>query len=120
MRVVLDENIAKSVVERLRLDGHTVFHVKEISPGISDQQVIDVAMRESAVIVTEDKDFGDLVFRQNKPVSGVILVRLPGMPSFYKAEMIATVISRYSTKLVDRFSVISRDGLRIRKLSRST
>ena len=60
MNLVADENIDRSIVERLRSDGHTVTWITELSPGISDEVVLREAVTRSAVLVTEDKDFGEL------------------------------------------------------------
>lgn len=63
MNFVADENLDKQIVERLRQDGHTVWHVAEMEPGISDDVVLELANREVALLLTADKDFGELVFR---------------------------------------------------------
>ena len=76
MKLLADENLDLSVVERLREAGHQVFAVAEMEPGISDDVVLDRANRETAILITEDKDFGELAFRQSLVHYGVILVGL--------------------------------------------
>lgn len=61
MNLVADENIDRQIVERLRFDGHDVWSIAEMDPGISDEEVLEVASRESAVLMTADRDFGELV-----------------------------------------------------------
>lgn len=68
--------LADEGVVRLRDEGHAVIYVAEMEPGTSDDAVLNVANRESAVLVTADKDFGEIVFRQGRSSSGVILIRL--------------------------------------------
>lgn len=58
MNILADENMARSIVERLRRDGHTVTHIANIAAGISDPEVLKTAKRYHALLITEDKDFG--------------------------------------------------------------
>ena len=75
MTLVADENVGRGIVERLRWDGHSVAWVAELSPGISDEEVLRLAADGPAVLVTEDKDFGELVYRRGLAHAGVVLVR---------------------------------------------
>ncbi|GIW42747.1 MAG: hypothetical protein KatS3mg077_0029 [Candidatus Binatia bacterium] len=61
MKILADEGVDRPVVERLRQDGHEVRYVAEIEPGISDDNILDLANREGAVLLTADKDFGEFV-----------------------------------------------------------
>jgi len=76
---VADENVDRQIVEKLREDGHLVIYVAEIDPGISDDDVLRLAHQRSAVLITADKDFGELVFRQSLVAHGVLLIRLAGL-----------------------------------------
>lgn len=67
-----------NVIERLRQDGHDVLAVVEMEPSISDEQVLERANQMSALLLTSDKDFGELVFRLRRLAAGVILLRLAG------------------------------------------
>ena len=71
-----DESLDRQIVDRLRREGHTVWYVAEMEPGIPDDIVLDLANREADVLLTADKDFGELVFRQGRVTSGIFLVRL--------------------------------------------
>lgn len=64
MTLLADENVDRQIVERLRLDGHLVAHVAEMSPGIMDETVLTESQISESVLITADKDFGELVFRQ--------------------------------------------------------
>jgi predicted nuclease of predicted toxin-antitoxin system len=76
VRVVADESVDKQIVDRLRSHGYDVRFVAELDPGIDDVQ----QSRElNAVLLTADKDFGELVFRQRRLHSGVVLIRLAGL-----------------------------------------
>jgi len=115
LRFVADENVDKPLVERLRKDGHIVLSVVEMEPGISDDEVIQRANQDSALLLTADKDFGDWVFRQDRIVHGCILVRLAGLSPQRKAEVVATSLQERADELAQNFTVITPGGVRIRK-----
>jgi predicted nuclease of predicted toxin-antitoxin system len=74
-----DENLDWQIVERLRLDGHEVLYVVEMEPGLPDDEVLNLANNEGAILLTSDKDFGELVFRLRRIAAGVVLIRLFGL-----------------------------------------
>ncbi len=115
MKLLADENVDKPVVERLRKDGHIVLYVAEIAPSISDDEVMQRANQEKALLLTADKDFGDLVFRQSRIIYGVVLIRLSGLPSQRKAEMVAKAVKEHAEELYQNFTVISHGAVRIRR-----
>lgn len=78
MNLLADENLDRQIVERLRQDGHFVWYVAEMEPGISDDIVLNLANQEEALLLTGDKDFGELVFRLRRIALGVVLIRLSG------------------------------------------
>jgi predicted nuclease of predicted toxin-antitoxin system len=63
---VADEHISRSIVERLRRDGHSVVFAAEQAPGADDDVLLADAARTGALVLTADKDFGELIFRQGK------------------------------------------------------
>lgn len=79
MNIIADENIARQVVDRLRADGHEVRYTTQ-GQGISDDVVLEAAYQQKALIVTDDKDFGELVIRQRKRATGVIWYVWPDYP----------------------------------------
>ncbi len=93
MNIVADENIDLQIVERLRADGHDVIYVAELNPGIDDDTVLGHSHQRAAVLLTSDKDFGDLVFRRRLLHSGVLLLRLEGLMPEKKANMVAAMES---------------------------
>ena len=113
-RLLCDEGVERQIVALLRSEGHDVSYVAEMDPGISDDQVLDVANAEKAVLVTADKDFGDLVFRQGRTHHGVVLVRLHGIEAAEKARLAAAAIADHVDELPGAFSVIEGDRIRIR------
>ncbi|MCU0407205.1 MAG: DUF5615 family PIN-like protein [Ignavibacteriaceae bacterium] len=109
-----DENIEAEIVNLLRNNGYAVDYVLEMSPGVGDNEIILQANRSSSILITSDKDFGELVFRQRSIHNGVILIRLHGMPTDKKAEIVLNFLKDYSDKIPNSFSVITKSNIRIR------
>jgi predicted nuclease of predicted toxin-antitoxin system len=115
VKIVADENVDKQIVERLRLDGHNVVFVAELDPGIDDETVLGLSRQANAVLLTADKDFGDLIFRRRLLHAGVLLIRLAGTAPGTKAELVAIAFERHGDELRTRFGVLSSRALRLRK-----
>lgn len=114
MEIVADESMERAVVDRLRIDGHSVVYIADFSAGIPDPEVLRIANEARAVLLTSDKDFGELVYRQNRVHSGVILVRLPAQSDLEKAETLSKAILDHGKEMVGNFTVISPSQIRIR------
>lgn len=113
MKIVADENVDKQIVDRLA--GHNVLYIAELDPGIDDNAVLARSRESDAVLLTADKDFGELVFRQRLLHSGVVLIRLAGLDPETKAELVATAFEQHADELASGFAVLSRRALRVRK-----
>jgi predicted nuclease of predicted toxin-antitoxin system len=70
-----DESVDRQIVERLRIDGHSVWYVADTDPGVSNGDVFEMANQKNAVLLSADKDFGELVFHQRLISQGVVLIR---------------------------------------------
>jgi predicted nuclease of predicted toxin-antitoxin system len=115
MKFLADESVDQQIVDRLRFDGHEVWYVTEMEPGISDDIVLDRANQEMAILLTADKDFGELVFRLKRISKGVILTRLAGLSPSQKAEIISIAVNRHLPELENAFAVIVPGSIRIRR-----
>lgn len=82
--------------------------------GISDDVVLERANQERAMLLTADKDFGELVFRQKRAALGVILVRLAGLSPNLKAEITVIAIQQHSSAIANAFTVVTSSMVRIR------
>lgn len=116
MKFIADENVQRTVVDGLRQRGHDVRHIREETPGISDDAVLDIANGESAVLLTYDRDFGELVFQQRRAATGVLLVRLPDVAPAQVAALVATVVAAHGAEMEGAFTVIAPQGVRVRRL----
>ena len=115
MKFLADENIPIQVVRRLREGGYIVWCVGEIEASIPDEEVLNLANEKEAVLLTGDKDFGELVYRQGLVTEGVILVRLSGLSTEEKAEVVFVAVDRYKEDFSGAFSVITPKNIRIRR-----
>jgi predicted nuclease of predicted toxin-antitoxin system len=118
MNFLADEGVDRQIVERLRQSGHEVLYIAEMEPSISDEEVLKRAHEKQALLITADKDFGEIVFHQKLlTVGGVILLRLLGLSPERKAEITSKAIENRSRELPSAFSVISPGRIRIRRSS---
>ena len=90
-------------------------YIAEVSPSVSDDEVLAEANRNAAVLVTGDKDFGELVFRQRRAVAGVVLIRLAGLSAAEKVATVSRVFRDHASDVAGAFAVVSPGRLRIRR-----
>jgi len=118
LKLLADENIPRRLVAELRTRGHDVRWVLEERRGIADPHVLREALGEQRVLLTCDKDFGDLVYRDGREAScGVILMRVHGTGS--QAELIRIVLpvlESHEAQWPGHFAVIQRRRVRIKPL----
>jgi predicted nuclease of predicted toxin-antitoxin system len=115
VKFLADECVDRQIVDRLRREGHEVLYVAEMAPGISDNEVLSLTNQEKSILLTADKDFGELIFRQGKIATGVTLVRLAGLSPGIKAEVVAAAIKDHARELLQAFTVITPVTVRIRR-----
>ena len=116
MRILANENVPRIVVESLRAAGQEVAWVGDESPGAFDEVVLARALSEARLLVTFDKDFGELVYRRGKEAScGVALFRLPVMPPEALASFVVQALGQRAD-WAGHFSVIEVDRIRMRTL----
>ena len=113
MRLVADENCDFSVVIDLRSSGYDVVSISERMAG---ETVIDFARSERRLLVTEDKDFGQLVFAAAKENSGVILVRYPASARSALTAAVLKLLSDNGDNLYSRFAVLEPGRVRVTRL----
>ena len=115
MRFLADESVDRPIVDRLRRVGHDVAAIAEESPGLKDDAVLARAWLEGVVLITADKDFGELVYRRRRPHAGVLLLRLAGLGEDEKCDLVARAVAARGDDLPQAFSVLDGDALRIRR-----
>ncbi len=107
MRFLVDECTGPKVAQWLQSLGHDVFSVYEVARGIPDDEVIRRAYEEVRILITNDKDFGEKVFREGRPHSGIILLRLEDERAQVKIQVLERLLSHYGEDIRDRFVVVT-------------
>lgn len=120
MNLLADESVERQIVERLRNEGHDVAYIAEMEPGISDETVLKNANEQEAMLLTVDKDFGELTYRQKLIHRGVVLIRLAGLSNQTKAELVAQALRDRGAQFVNAFTVISPGMIRVRITSQES
>jgi predicted nuclease of predicted toxin-antitoxin system len=115
MNLLADEGVDFPIVCALRALGHRVPWIAEESPGISDAEILNRAAAEEVLLLTGDKDFGELVWRHRLPHAGVLLLRLSGLSESEKIQLVCRIITERAPQLVGNFSVLTPRELRIRQ-----
>ncbi len=119
MILVADESVEGPTIIALRTAGHVVLSIAEAAPGIEDTEVLVIARGQKALLLTADKDFGELVFRNREPHFGVLLVRPPEVNLQENAANTLAAIDQHGAELQNRFSVLTGRTLRIRNTPNS-
>jgi predicted nuclease of predicted toxin-antitoxin system len=117
MQFVADENIDKPIIEALRNLKLDVLSISELIPGCSDSEVLRFTNKKNSFLITSDKDFGEIIFRQKKIIKGVILLRLHGLPVDKKVSIIKNFFEYYNNLFKENnvFIVVSENNIRVRK-----
>ena len=117
MKFLADENIGLEVVSFLRSRHHNVSSVLEMEKlrGSSDDFLASLANREKRVILTLDKDFGELIFKKLRPAAGVVLLRLLNERQQSIIEVLEKLL-KSKTSFRGNFVVVSEDTVRIRPI----
>ena len=111
--LVADESVDFRIVTALRNSGLEIYSIAERQASLRDEDVLNVAVSNDALLLTEDKDFGELVFRLRLEHKGILLIRFEEKEK--KIESIAQVILKNINELKNRFSVLSENKLRIKE-----
>ncbi len=114
MKFLADECCDRIVVTALRDAGHDVRYLCEASTGADDEIVLQEAYRDGRIVVTEDKDFGELVHRLHYETRGVVLIRIPDTMRPTKAHRMHELTRRHGDQLPGRFVVVETRQTRFR------
>ncbi len=115
MNVLADEKVHRAITTRLEGEGHDVAHIGDLAPSISDDEVLALAVERESLLITNDLDFGELVYATGARHAGVLLLRLGAMPYQDQAEHVARALRAHGEGLRGAFSVLTGSRLRIRR-----
>ncbi len=113
MRFLVDECTGPAVAQWLRLQNHDVISVYDEIRGADDKEVIQKASEQNRILITNDKDFGELVFREKKQHKGVVLLRLEDERPANKIAVLEHLLEKYENSLPGHFIVVTETTVRI-------
>ncbi len=114
--IVLDENVEYYWVQLLRKSGYETLYIADEYPGISDLQVVKIVKHYKGLLITEDKDFGELVFSHGIRHLSVVLLRYD-QPQYDQIESaVLHAINGYYQKPGNWFITITKEKVRIRNI----
>jgi predicted nuclease of predicted toxin-antitoxin system len=115
MKFLLDESADFALIDFLKTLGHDATAIAHDYPyALKDPEVLSIAQQEQRILITSDRDFGELIFRQQLPHAGIILFRLGDESLEIKTEWLSRVLTNYADQLTN-FMVITERGVRVRK-----
>jgi predicted nuclease of predicted toxin-antitoxin system len=112
MRFPVDERTGPAVARWPRSQGHDVFSAYGQARGLGDDAIIALAWEDRRILVTNDKDFGDRIFREGHSHRGVILLRLENERSQAKIAVLQRLMLAFSERLSEQFVVVSETRVR--------
>lgn len=114
MRFLVDESTGKKLANLLEQAGHDVVFVGDIMPGIANGKVLTKAERANRILITDDKDFGELLFRLKKPSKGIVFLRTDTTSPEKRFELLDDILKKY--EIEGKFIIVKEGRIRIRKL----
>lgn len=115
MNFLLDQSADARLAPWLTAQGHDAVRIGRDYPhGLPDEEVLAIARREGRILITNDRDFGELVFKRGHLHTGVIYLRLPTYHLPTVQEAVARVLSEHAQEL-DQFLVVTPRGVRVRR-----
>lgn len=116
MKFLADECCDGDLVAALRPDGHDMMYVPETMSGSADEDILFQAYQEERILITEDKDFGELVYRLKLPARGIVLIRISSDDNVQKLKLIREAYKKYGDNLKGLFVILETSKIRARKL----
>jgi len=114
LKLLFDVGVSKKAEIYFREIGFDVLSIREINPTMKDADILNLAFIEDRLVITMDKDFGELVFNSHSKHAGVLLLRLDGAIAEQKIKVLSEIFQKYSIELRAKFSVYQDNKLRIR------
>jgi predicted nuclease of predicted toxin-antitoxin system len=117
LKFLVDVGVGKKVEEYLLEKGYDIKAVRSLDQRMPDQEIVRLAASENRMVITMDKDFGELIYHSGMDHCGILLLRLEDATGVEKQQVIAEILAKFSDKMKDNFCVFQNKKFRIRKLS---
>lgn len=112
MKFLVDESVEFPIVTFLRKNKFDTSSIAEWNAGLGDAEILALAVIEKRIIITNDKDFGELIFKYKLPHKGVVLIRAAEESSGSKTAILKSLLKKYAQKLPNRFVVVTDKKVR--------
>lgn len=113
MRFLVDECTGPGVAKWPSEKGYDVVSIFDEAAGTSDDLLLDRAFEESRILITNDKDFGEMIFRERRPHHGVVFLRLADERGQNKISVLKELLQNYSDRLSENFVTVTETKVRI-------
>ena len=118
MQFLVDEGCDAIIVRTLRALGYDVEYVAEINPGMTDIAILQLGVDEKRIVITEDRDFSELIFRDSKETYGIVFVRISDAERLIKATQITSLVNHHINELQNAIATIMATKIKIRPILR--
>ncbi len=115
LKFLVDVGVGKKVEQWLQKRGYDIKAVRDVDPRMEDRDILGMAVAEARMVITMDKDFGELVYNSGLPHAGVLLLRLEDAKADVKVRIVENILKKYSDRLLNKFCVFQNGRLRIRE-----
>jgi len=113
MKILVDENVPQKIARRLRESGHQVEYATR---SIEDKQILEIASKQNALLITSDKDFERLVLHERRPTFGIVLLRISArIPIEHRAQIVVNMLNKYQEKLRENLTILTEKTIIIRR-----
>lgn len=113
MNIYVDENIPLKIATRLRAEG---YHVEYVIRSVEDEDILEKAYKQGALLITSDKDFERLVLDEHRPTAGVIVLRISKrVPIEHRAQIVVNMLRKYRDKLQGTCTSLTESFIDIRR-----
>jgi predicted nuclease of predicted toxin-antitoxin system len=113
LRFLADVNVEKAIVDFLLENKYEVGWIPDYNCDMLDEDLLNLANAEKRILITNDKNFGELTFLQKRISAGIILIRVRGQKAADKVKLISKLLQNYSDKVLNHFVVITENKIRI-------
>ena len=115
LRFLVDVSVGRKSEQYLNTAGHDTLCVREVSTRATDEEILELAVLEQRIVITMDKDFGELVYHSGRNHKGVLLLRLEDQTGQAKVCVLSEILKLHSEEIEGHFSVYQNGRLRIHK-----
>ncbi len=115
MKFLVDECVGPTVAKWLKQQNYNAISIYDDVPGIDDNAVLNKALSENRILITSDKDFGEMIFKNNMQHCGVLLLRLTDERPANKIQILSSILRKHSQDLFGNFVVATEKTIRIIK-----